>query len=224
MRADGIHIALLAERLGANDATAIRKQHIIAKRRSLVLTVAQDGQAARDIVGRQRASGGRLTKSMLEKARHELDLVRVTAHGDAVATGDTWARTKLSSARRTPSPAPKTREGSIPSGTVSLIFEASMNLPACMDQAGIIDSDDSNIEQARGCESTGIVKTGMMERTERQVVAILKHGTLDGSHATASVGNGEFLRRGLMRRLRSAITSGGTWSGISAARVPGRLL
>lgn len=93
-----------------------------------------------------------------------------------------------------------------------------MNLPACMDQAGIIDSDDSNIEQARGCESTGIVKTGMMERTERQVVAILKHGTLDGSHATASVGNGEFLRRGLMRRLRSAITSGGTWSGISAAR------
>lgn len=93
-----------------------------------------------------------------------------------------------------------------------------------MDQAGIIDSDDSNIEQARGCESTGIVKTGMMERTERQVVAILKHGTLDGSHATASVGNGEFLRRGLMRRLRSAITSGGTWSGISAARVPGRLL
>ena len=40
-----------------------------------------------------------------------------------------------------------------------------------MDQAGIIDSDDSNIEQARGCESTGIVKTGMMERTERQVVS-----------------------------------------------------
>ena len=65
-----------------------------------------------------------------------------------------------------------------------------------MDQAGIIDSDDSNIEQARCCESTGIVKTGMMERTERQVVAILKYGTLDGSHATASVGNGEFLRRG----------------------------
>ena len=42
-----------------------------------------------------------------------------------------------------------------------------MNLPARMDQAGIIDSDDSNIEQARGCKSTGIVKTGMMERTER---------------------------------------------------------
>ena len=65
-----------------------------------------------------------------------------------------------------------------------------------MDQAGIIDSDDSNIEQARGCESTDIVKTGMMERTERQVVAILKHGTLDGAQATASVGNGKLLRRG----------------------------
>ena len=65
-----------------------------------------------------------------------------------------------------------------------------------MDQAGIIDSDDSNIEQARGCESTGIVKTGMMERTERQVVAILEHGALDGAHATASVGNGKLLRRG----------------------------
>lgn len=51
-----------------------------------------------------------------------------------------------------------------------------MNLPACMDQAGIIDSDDSNIEQARGCKSTGIVKTGMMERTERQVVAVLEVG------------------------------------------------
>ena len=88
MRADGIHVALLAERLGANGATAIRKQHIIAKRRSLVLTVAQDGQAARDIVGRQCASGSRLAKSMLKKASHELDLVRVTAHGDAVATGD----------------------------------------------------------------------------------------------------------------------------------------
>ena len=78
-----------------------------------------------------------------------------------------------------------------------------MNLPACMDQAGIIDSDDSNIEQARSCKSTGIVKTGMMERAERQVVTILEHGTLDRAHA---------------------ITSGGTWSGISAARVPGRLL
>ena len=88
MRANGIHVALLAERLGANDATAIRKQHIIAKRCSIMLTVAQDGQAARDIVARQCASGGRLAKSMLEKARHELDLVRVTAHGDAVTTGD----------------------------------------------------------------------------------------------------------------------------------------
>ena len=57
-----------------------------------------------------------------------------------------------------------------------------MNLPACMDQAGIIDSDDSNIEQARGCKSTGIVKTGMMERAERQVVTILEHGTLDRAH------------------------------------------
>ena len=45
-------------------------------------------------------------------------------------------------------------------------------------------------------ESTGIVKTGMMERTERQVVTILEHGTLDGAHATASVGNGKLLCRG----------------------------
>ena len=88
MRADGIHIALLAQRLGANGTAAIRKQHVIAKRRSLVLTVAQDGQAARDIVGRQCAPGGRLAKSMLEKARHELNLIRVTAHGDAVTTGN----------------------------------------------------------------------------------------------------------------------------------------
>ena len=88
MRANGIHITLLPECLGTNDAAAIRKQHVIAKRRSFVLTVAQDGQAARDIVGRQRAPGGRLAKSMFEKARHELDLVRVTAHGDAVTTGD----------------------------------------------------------------------------------------------------------------------------------------
>ena len=65
-----------------------------------------------------------------------------------------------------------------------------------MDQAGIIDSDDSNIEQARGCKSTGIVKTGMMERAERQVVTILEHGTLDRAHATTSVGNGKLLRRG----------------------------
>ena len=88
MRANGIHIALLPKRLGTNDAAAIRKQHVIAKRRSLVLTVAQDGQAARDIVGRQRAPGGRLAKSMFEKTRHEFDLIRVTAHGDAIATGD----------------------------------------------------------------------------------------------------------------------------------------
>ena len=70
-----------------------------------------------------------------------------------------------------------------------------MDLPARMDQAGIIDSDDSNIEQARGCKSTGIVKTGMMERTERQVVTILEHGTLDSAHATTSIGNSELLRR-----------------------------
>ena len=78
----------MAERFGANDTAAIRKQHVIAKRRSLVLTVAQDDQAARDIVGRQRAPGGRLAKSVFEKTRHEFDLVRVTAHGDAIATGD----------------------------------------------------------------------------------------------------------------------------------------
>ena len=70
-----------------------------------------------------------------------------------------------------------------------------MNLPACMDQAGIIDSDDSNIEQARGCESTGIIETGMMERSERQIVTVLKHGTLDGTHATAGIGNRELLSR-----------------------------
>ena len=64
-----------------------------------------------------------------------------------------------------------------------------------MDQAGIIDSDDSNIEQARGRESTGIVKAGMMEGAERQVVAILEHGTLDGAHAATGVGNGELLGR-----------------------------
>ena len=68
-----------------------------------------------------------------------------------------------------------------------------MNLPACMDQAGIIDSDDSNIEQARGCESTGIVKTGMMERAERQVVTIFEHSALNGAHATTGVGNSELL-------------------------------
>ena len=64
-----------------------------------------------------------------------------------------------------------------------------------MNQAGIIDSDDSNIEQARGCESTGIIKTGMMERAERQIVTVLKHGALDGAHATAGIGNRELLSR-----------------------------
>ena len=53
-----------------------------------MLSIAQDSQATRDIVGRQRASGSRLAKSMLKKAHHELDLIRVTAHGDTVATGD----------------------------------------------------------------------------------------------------------------------------------------
>ena len=65
-----------------------------------------------------------------------------------------------------------------------------------MDQAGIIDSDDSDIEQARGCESTGFVKTGMMERAERQVVTILAPGTLARAHATPSVGNSELLYSG----------------------------
>ena len=88
MRANGIHIALLPKRLGTNDATAIRKQHVIAKRCGLMLAVAQDGQATRDIVGRQGTTGRRLAKSMFEKASHELDLVRVAAHGDPIATGD----------------------------------------------------------------------------------------------------------------------------------------
>ena len=84
MRADGVNIALLAERLGTNDAAAIRKQHVIAKRRSVVLTIAQDSQATRDVVGRQRATGSRLTKSVFEKTRHEFYLVRVAAHGNLV--------------------------------------------------------------------------------------------------------------------------------------------
>ena len=36
----------------------------------------------------------------------------------------------------------------------------------------------------------------MMERAERQVVTILEHGALNGSHATTNIGDGEFLRRG----------------------------
>ena len=99
-----------------------------------------------------------------------------------------------------------------------------MDLPARMDQAGIIDSDDSNIEQARGCKSTGIVKTGMMERTERQVVTILEHGALNGATRRRASAIASSCAASRIRRLRSAITSGGTWSGMSAARVPGRLL
>ena len=53
-----------------------------------MLAVAQDGQATRDIVGRQGTTGRRLAKSMFEKASHELDLVRVAAHRDPIATGD----------------------------------------------------------------------------------------------------------------------------------------
>ena len=68
-----------------------------------------------------------------------------------------------------------------------------MNLPACMDQAGIIDSDDSNIEQARGCKSTGIVKTGMMERAERQVVTILEHGKKEHKKEKKKIGNRKLL-------------------------------
>ena len=88
MRANGIHITLLTKRLGTNGATAIREQHVIAQRRGVVLTVAQYGQAARDILGRKRAPGGRLAKSMLEKPRDQLDLVRVTAHGNLVAASN----------------------------------------------------------------------------------------------------------------------------------------
>ena len=53
-----------------------------------MLAVAQNGQTARDIIGRQCASGGRLAKSMLEKTRHKLDLVRIAAHGNAVTAGN----------------------------------------------------------------------------------------------------------------------------------------
>lgn len=103
----------------------------------------------------------------VRKTRHEFDLIRVTAHGDAIATGDhVSANQALERTKDAVAGAQNTR-GINSSGTVSLIFEASMDLPARMDQAGIIDTDDSNIEQARGCKSTGIVKTGMMERTER---------------------------------------------------------
>ena len=84
MRADGVNIALLAECLGTNDAASIRKQHVIAQRRGIVLSIAQDSQATRDVVGRQRATGSRLAKSVFEKTRHEFDLVRVAAHGDLV--------------------------------------------------------------------------------------------------------------------------------------------
>ena len=71
-----------------------------------------------------------------------------------------------------------------------------MNLPACMDQAGIIDSDDSNIEQARGLEPADIVKAGMMERAECQVVAILEHRTLDRAHTAAGIGDRKLLSGG----------------------------
>ena len=88
MRADGIHIALLTERLGADDAAAIRQQYVIAQRRRIMLTIAQDGKATRDIVGRKRAAGSRLAKGVFEKARDQLDLVRIAAHGNAIAAGN----------------------------------------------------------------------------------------------------------------------------------------
>ena len=88
MRADGIHIALLTERLGADDAAAIRQQHVVAQRRGIMLAVAQDGQTARDIVGRKCAAGSRLAKGMFEKTRHQLDLVWIAAQGNAIAAGN----------------------------------------------------------------------------------------------------------------------------------------
>lgn len=99
-----------------------------------------------------------------------------------------------------------------------------MDLPARMDQAGIIDSDDSNIEQARGCKSTGIVKTGMMERTERQVVTILEHGALNGAHATTSVGDSELLRRVSHTAAALGHNLGRHLVGHVGSKVPGRLL
>ena len=88
MRANGIHVALLAERLGADDATAIRQQHVIAQRRGIMLAVAQNGQTTRDVFGRKRAPGSSLTKGMLEKTRDQLNLVRIAAHGNAVTAGN----------------------------------------------------------------------------------------------------------------------------------------
>ena len=48
----------------------------------------KNGQAARDIIGRKRAPRGSLAKGMFEKTRDQFDLVRVAAHGNAIATGD----------------------------------------------------------------------------------------------------------------------------------------
>ncbi|MFQ7391952.1 MAG: hypothetical protein ACLRM9_00445 [Collinsella aerofaciens] len=53
-----------------------------------MLAVAQNSQAARDVVSRKRAAGSRLAKGMFEKARHQLDLVRIAAHGNAIAAGN----------------------------------------------------------------------------------------------------------------------------------------
>ncbi len=94
MRADGVNIAFLAERLGTNNAAAIRQQHVIAQRRGITLSIAQDSQATRDIVGRQRASGSRLAKSMLKKRT-----TSSTSSGSPLTAilsprATTWARTE----------------------------------------------------------------------------------------------------------------------------------
>ena len=53
-----------------------------------MLAVAQNGQTARDIIGRKGAPGSSLTKGMFEKTRDQLDLVRIAAHGNAVTAGN----------------------------------------------------------------------------------------------------------------------------------------
>ncbi len=69
------------------------------------------------------------------------------------------------------------------------------------------------------------VKTGMMERAERQVVTILEHGALNGSHATTSIGNSELLRRVSHTAAALGHNLGRHLVGhVPAARVPVRLL
>ncbi len=86
MRADGIHVALLAERLGANGTTAIRS----TSSRSDVASCSPSRKTARQ---RETSSADSVrpaaaSRKYGRKNAPRVDLVRVTAHGDAVATDD----------------------------------------------------------------------------------------------------------------------------------------